>query len=37
MVAMIASEAVRYSEVREQIRHEEVGPEVHPGRAQQAE
>ena len=37
MVAMIGSEAVRYSEVREQIRHEEVGPEVHPGRAQQAE
>jgi low temperature requirement protein LtrA len=29
MVAMIASEAIRYSEVREQIRHEEAGPEVH--------
>jgi low temperature requirement protein LtrA len=29
MVAMIASEAVRYSEVREQIRHEEAGPEAH--------
>jgi low temperature requirement protein LtrA len=34
MVAMIASEAVRYSEVREQIRHEDAGPEVHdPHRA----
>ena len=29
MVAMIASEAVRYSEVREQIRHEDAGPEAH--------
>jgi low temperature requirement protein LtrA len=29
MVAMIATEAVRYSDVREQIRHEEAGPEVH--------
>jgi NhaP-type Na+/H+ or K+/H+ antiporter len=30
MVAMIASEAIRYSEVREQIRHEDAGPEAHP-------
>ena len=29
MVAMIASEAVRYSEVREQIRHEDAGLEAH--------
>ena len=29
MVAMIATEAVRYSEVREQIRHEDAGPEAH--------
>jgi low temperature requirement protein LtrA len=29
MVAMIATEAVRYSDVREKIRHEEAGPEVH--------
>jgi low temperature requirement protein LtrA len=29
MVVMIATEAVRYSEVREQIRHEEAGPEAH--------
>ncbi|HET9723159.1 MAG TPA: low temperature requirement protein A [Actinomycetota bacterium] len=29
MVALIASEAVRYMEAREQIRHEEAGPEVH--------
>jgi low temperature requirement protein LtrA len=29
MAAMIATEAVRYSEVREQIRHEDAGPEVH--------
>ena len=29
MVAMIATEAVRYSEFREQVRHEEVGPEAH--------
>jgi low temperature requirement protein LtrA len=29
LVAMIASEAVRYAEVREQIRHEDAGPEVH--------
>jgi low temperature requirement protein LtrA len=33
MVAMIASEAVRYSEVREQIRHEEAGPEAHQTRS----
>jgi low temperature requirement protein LtrA len=38
MVAMIASEAMRYSEVREQIRHEDVGPEAHIGnRAHQEE
>jgi low temperature requirement protein LtrA len=30
MIAMIATEAVRYSEVREQIRHEDAGPEAHP-------
>jgi low temperature requirement protein LtrA len=29
MVAMIATEAVRYSEVREQIRHEDAGPQAH--------
>jgi low temperature requirement protein LtrA len=29
MVVMIATEAVRYSEVREQIRHEDAGPEAH--------
>jgi low temperature requirement protein LtrA len=29
LVALIASEAVRYAEERERIRHEEVGPEVH--------
>jgi low temperature requirement protein LtrA len=29
MIAMIASEAIRYSEVREQIRHEDAGPEAH--------
>ena len=29
MVAMIATEAVRYSEVREQIRHEDADPEAH--------
>jgi low temperature requirement protein LtrA len=32
-VAMIASEAVRYAEAREQIRHEDAGPEVHRGPA----
>ena len=31
VVVMIASEAVRYSEFREQVRHEEVGPEAHVG------
>jgi hypothetical protein len=31
LVAMIASEAVRYAEAREQVRHEEAGPEVHGG------
>jgi low temperature requirement protein LtrA len=31
-VAMIASEAVRYAEAREQIRHEDAGPEVHGAR-----
>jgi low temperature requirement protein LtrA len=29
MAVMIASEAMRYSEVREQIRHDDDGPEVH--------
>jgi hypothetical protein len=29
LVAMIASEAVRYAEEREQIRHEDAGPEIH--------
>jgi low temperature requirement protein LtrA len=29
MVVMIATESVRYSEVREQIRHDDAGPEVH--------
>ncbi|HET9248309.1 MAG TPA: low temperature requirement protein A [Actinomycetota bacterium] len=29
LVALIASEAFRYAEERERIRHEEVGPEVH--------
>ena len=29
MVALIASEAIQYSEVREQIRHEDAGPEAH--------
>jgi low temperature requirement protein LtrA len=33
MVVMIASEAIRYSEVREQIRHEEAGPEAHQTRS----
>jgi low temperature requirement protein LtrA len=33
MVVMIATEAVRYSEVREQIRHEEAGPEAHQTRS----
>jgi low temperature requirement protein LtrA len=31
LVAMIASEAIRYAEVREQIRHEDAGPEAHRG------
>jgi low temperature requirement protein LtrA len=31
LVAMITSEAIRYAEVREQIRHEDVGPEAHRG------
>jgi hypothetical protein len=31
---MISSEAIRYAEEREQIRHEDVGPEVHTGRRQ---
>jgi low temperature requirement protein LtrA len=35
MVVMIATESVRYSEVREQIRHEDAGPEAH--RVHQAE
>ena len=29
LVVMIASEAVRYAEVREQVRHAEAGPDVH--------
>jgi low temperature requirement protein LtrA len=29
MIAMIASESIRYAEVREQIRHEDAGPEAH--------
>lgn len=29
LVVMIASEAVRYSELRERVRHVEVGPEAH--------
>jgi low temperature requirement protein LtrA len=29
LVAMIASEAVQYAEAREQVRHEEAGPDVH--------
>lgn len=34
MAVMIASEAMRYSEVREQVRHDDAGPEVHdPDRA----
>jgi low temperature requirement protein LtrA len=33
LVAMIASEAIRYSEVREQIRHEDAGPEAHPAQS----
>jgi low temperature requirement protein LtrA len=32
MIAMIATEAVRYSEEREQVRHEDAGPEVHGSR-----
>jgi low temperature requirement protein LtrA len=31
VLVMIASEAVRHSELREQVRHEEGGPEVHAG------
>ena len=34
MVVMIASEAVRYSQFREQVRHEDAGPEAHRPRAQ---
>jgi low temperature requirement protein LtrA len=33
LVAMIASEAVRYAEAREQVRHDEGGPEVHGAHA----
>jgi low temperature requirement protein LtrA len=29
LVVLIASEVVRYAEIREQIRHEDAGPEVH--------
>jgi low temperature requirement protein LtrA len=32
IVALIATEAVRYSEAREQVRHEDAGPEVHGAR-----
>ena len=31
LVAMIAIEAIRYAEAREQVRHEDGGPEVHRG------
>lgn len=31
LVAMITTEAIRYAEAREQVRHEEGGPEVHRG------
>jgi low temperature requirement protein LtrA len=31
LVAMIATEAIRYAEAREQVRHEDGGPEVHRG------
>jgi hypothetical protein len=30
---MIATEAIRYAEAREQVRHEEGGPEVHGAHA----
>jgi uncharacterized membrane protein len=33
LVTMIASEAVQYAEAREQVRHEEAGPDVHGARA----
>jgi low temperature requirement protein LtrA len=33
LVAMIGSEAVRYAEAREQVRHEDGGAEVHGDRA----
>jgi low temperature requirement protein LtrA len=33
LVAMVASEAMRYAEEREQVRHEDAGPEVHEGNA----
>jgi low temperature requirement protein LtrA len=33
LVALIASEVFRYADVREQIRHEDVGPEVHDAAA----
>ncbi len=32
MVTMIATEAMRYPELREQVRHEDAGPEVHDPR-----
>jgi low temperature requirement protein LtrA len=32
MIAMVASESIRYSEVRERIRHEDAGPEAHQTR-----
>ncbi len=34
LVAMVASEARRYQEVRERIRHEDAGPEVHRPQAE---
>ena len=33
MVGLVASEAVRYMEARERIRHEDAGPEVHRSQA----
>jgi len=35
-VATIASEAVRYAEAREQVRHEDAGPDVHAAHAEGA-
>jgi hypothetical protein len=33
MVGLIVSEAVRYAEIREQVRHGDVGPEAHQPQA----